>query len=98
MKIKNINKFVRSILILLSLIIMLIGISSNVSFSSGDLKYKNIYVTAGDTIWNIAKQEHMENAYYQDKDIRDIVEEIRELNHLESASLKIGQELKIPTI
>ena len=98
MKIKNITKFIRSILIVLIFIISIICICSNSSFSSGEIKYKSIYVVAGDTVWNIAKQEHLINDYYQGKDIRDIVEEIREVNHLENGNLKVGQELKIPTI
>lgn len=40
---------------------------------------KTVYVIQGDTLWTIAKREQICNPYYEDKDIRDIVYELKKL-------------------
>lgn len=99
MKIVNMKKFLRMTLIVF---VIIIGISlyfSNVSFSKGDIKNKTVNVTKGDTLWSIAREEQENNAYYENKDIRDIIYEIKKLNKLDNNSnLKIGQRLIIKSL
>ena len=52
-------------------------------------EYSTIIVAKGDTLWSIAKLYNFDN-----QDIRDKVDEIKELNDI-SSNIKIGQELKI---
>ncbi|MCI9016088.1 MAG: LysM peptidoglycan-binding domain-containing protein [Clostridia bacterium] len=98
MKIVNLSKFVRSIILLLGICILFCLFINNTSFSYGDIQYKYIYVSNGDTLWKIAKEEKDNNKYYSNKDIRDIVDNIKYLNKLENSNLKMHQELKIPII
>ena len=98
MRIINRKKFIRSVSITICLIIFLIMLFINTSFSHTEIKYKKISVISGDTLWNIAKQERNTNDYFNNKDIRDIVDEIKYLNNLKSSNLNIGDELAIPTI
>ncbi len=99
MKIVNMKKFLRMTLIVF---VIIVGISlyfSNVSFSKGDIKTKTVNVTKGDTLWSIAREEQENNAYYENKDIRDIIYEIKKLNKLDNNSnLKIGQKLIIKSL
>ena len=99
MKIVNMKKFLRMTLIVF---VIIIGISlyfSNVSFSKGDIKTKTVNVTKGDTLWSIAREEQENNAYYENKDIRDIIYEIKKLNKLDNNSnLNIGQKLIIKSL
>ena len=96
MRIVNKNKFIKSILITLMLIIMFILINS--CFSHAEVKYKKVGVSSGDTLWNIAKYEKSNNSYFENKDIRDIVDEIKYINHLSNSNINVGDELSIPTI
>lgn len=91
-------KFIRSTSITIGLIIFLILILTNISFSHTETSYKEVYVSSGDTLWNIAKNEQTNNLYFENKDIRDIIDEIKYLNNLNNSNLKIGDELSIPTI
>ena len=98
MKIINKKKFIRSISITVGLIIFITLLLINTSFSHTETVCKKIYVISGDTLWSIAKYEKTNNLYFENKDIRDIVDEIKCLNNLNSSNLKIGDELNIPTI
>lgn len=98
MKIVNRKKFVSSILLMLGVIVFICFCISNTSLSHGEIEYKTIYVANGDSLWSIAKMEVNSNEYYFDKDVRDVVENLKRINHLSDTSLKIGQELQIPTI
>ena len=98
MKIVNKKKFIRSIALIFSFIIVFFIILINKSFSHNDITYKKMYVSSGDTLWSIAKLEKNNNAYFEDKDIRDVVEILKTNNNLNSSNLKVGQELSIPII
>ena len=99
MKIVNMKKFVRMVLILIGIIVISTIIFSSKSYSIGEAKEKTIFVSNGDTLWDIASQEQETNNYYSDKDIRDIVYDIRKLNNLaNSETLKIGQKLVIKSL
>lgn len=98
MKIVDMKKFIRSISIIIGLIIFIILILVNTSFSHTEVSYKQIYISSGDTLWNIAKYEKENNVYFEDKDIRYIIDEIKYINNLNTSSLNIGDELNIPIV
>ena len=98
MKIVNKKKFIRSISITIGTLILLILMLSNVSFSHTEIEYKEISVASGDTLWSIAKYERNNNLYFENKDIRDIIDEIKYINNLDSSNLNIGDKLTIPMI
>lgn len=98
LKIVSLEKFVRSILIILGIIIGISLFISNTSFSHADTKYKTIYVANGDTLWNIAKEQKESNSYYEDKDVRDIINNIKSVNKLNNSDISTNQKLVIPYI
>lgn len=95
LKIVNRKKFLRSMFIIFLGIIIISFIISNKSFSHTESKYKTLYVSSGDTLWNIAKEEQNSNEYYKNKNIQNIVNDIKKLNHMSNSNLKVNQELKI---
>lgn len=96
MKIKNVKKFVRSILIILGVILIISLLISKSSLSFKETEYKKISVSSGDTLWEIASYNQRSNDYYKNKDIRYIINDIMKINNLENSSLTVGQELLIP--
>ena len=95
MKIINRIKFVRSISILL-IIICSVLILAKSTYSKVDIVYKEDYVYAGDTIWSIAQQQSTYNKYFQNKDIRNIIDELKSINNLLDSNLVEGEKIKIP--
>ena len=96
MKIVNVKKFIRTISILVILILIII-LFSNKAYSKVDTKYKEESIILGDTLWSISQQEAKNNKYFENKDIREIVSEIKRINKLDNLDLKEGQKLLIPT-
>ncbi|MEI3394888.1 MAG: LysM peptidoglycan-binding domain-containing protein [Clostridia bacterium] len=95
MKIVNVKKFVRTISILLTILLSII-IFSNKTYSKVEVGYKEECIVVGDTLWNISKQEAQYNKYFENKDIREIVNEIKRTNNLENLDLYEGQKIRIP--
>lgn len=92
MKIVNTKKFIRSIF-LITFILFFAIIKS--SFSYSKTEYKTLYVKSGDTLWSIANS--LQNAeYYKGRDIRFIINNIKEINNLANSNIIINQKLKIP--
>lgn len=98
MKIKNIKKFIRSVVVILGIIFILTLIISKSTLSHKEIEYKTIYVSSGDTLWSIAKSNQTNNEYYKNKDVRYIINDLAEINNLENSNISIGQELLIPSI
>ena len=96
MKIVNVKKFIRTISILVILILIII-LFSNKTYSKVDTKYKEESIILGDTLWSISQEEAKSNKYFENKDIREIVSEIKRINKLDNLDLKEGQKLVIPT-
>lgn len=95
MRIKNRKKFIRGLLIIIA-IMSLFACKTTFSFNENNSKsYKTIYVSNGETLWEIAENEQRNNEYYKDKDIREIVYSIKNINKLENLSLCEGQELLV---
>jgi len=98
MKITNFKKFIRSILIVLGIFLSLTLFVNKSTFSHKETEYKTIYISEGDTLWNIAKSNQKNNQYYKDKDVRFIISDLMKINNLSNSSININQELKIPII
>lgn len=98
MKIVNLKKFIRSIIIILLVIIGLSLLISKSTYSHGEKQYKTVYISKGDTIWSIAKNNQESNDYYKGKDIRYIMNDISKINNIEKSNLKIDQKLLVPVI
>ena len=98
MKIKNIKKFIRGILIVFGIIFVLslVFIKSTLSYTTKE--YKTIYVKSGDTLWSIASDLQENNSYYWGKDIRYIIGDLKEINKLNNCIVYCNQELQIPVI
>lgn len=98
MKIKNLKKFIRGILIIFGviLILSLIFVKSTLSYNTKE--YKSISVKTGDTLWGIALDMQENNAYYKGKDIRYIICDLKEINNLKNSILYANQEIQIPII
>lgn len=96
MKIVNVKKFIRTISILVILILIII-LFSNKTYSKVDTKYKEESIILGDTLWSISQEEAKSNKYFENKDIREIVSEIKRINKLDNLDLREGQKLLIPT-
>ena len=77
--------------------ILIIILFSNKTYSKVDTKYKEESIILGDTLWSISQQEAKNNKYFENKDIREIVSEIKRINKLDNLDLKEGQKLLIPT-
>ena len=98
MKIKNVKKFIRSILIVLGVIFILSLIIIKSTLSYTNREYKTIYVKSGDTLWSIASDLQENNSYYDGKDVRYIIGDLKEINNLNNSTVYINQELKIPVV
>lgn len=98
LRIVNLSKFIRSILIIFGIILLISIFMSNTTLSHGDVTYKEIYISEGDTLWSIAAEQKENNEYYQNKDIRDIINNIKTINKLSNSNLNVHQKLQIPTV
>ena len=87
MKIVNVKKFIRTMSILVILILIII-LFSNKTYSKVDTKYKEESIILGDTLWSISQEEAKNNKYFENKDIREIVSEIKRINKLDNLDLK----------
>ena len=60
-KIVNKKKFVCSVFIIFVSILVISLLFCTSSYSSGDVKYKEVEVIDGDTLWSIAREENRNN-------------------------------------
>lgn len=58
--------------------------------ASGGVSFETVTVVPGDTLWSIA------TTIAPEADPRDVIDEIRRLNLLQSGALSVGQELALP--
>lgn len=95
MKIVNKTKFVRRISIFVILLGTIVIFSKN-TYSKGEITYKEDYIYSGDTLWSIAENEIENNRYFENKDIRAVINELRTVNNFSDAELYEGKKIKIP--
>lgn len=88
MKIKNKVKFIRSIAILIFLLIALFNIS--IAKTNSEAEIIDYTINKGETLWNIAKEYTPDN-----KDIRQTIYEIKQLNNMTDSTIYPGQTIKI---
>jgi len=99
MRIKNFKRFITSIIVFIGILVSMCLFISNVSFSHSEgIKTKTIYASFGDTLWSIAKTEQKENKYYENKNIMEIIADIKLINNLETSNIYNSQKLLIPYI
>lgn len=55
------------------------------------VKFKEVQIEYGDTIWDIAK-----NNMSKDEDIRDYIYQIRKINNLDTANIYPGKVILVP--
>ncbi len=84
-------------LVIIFVLIVLIVIFAKSTYSKQEVTYKTQYIYSGDTLWSIACIEKSNNAYYKNKDIRYIINDIKYINNLKNSNLSEGMELKIPS-
>ena len=95
MKIVNKGKFIKTNLILIIIVGAIIGFTTN-TYSKVETKYKEEYVYSGDTLWSIAQNELENNKYFEGKDIRYFIEELKKVNNLSNSNLTEGDKIRIP--
>lgn len=77
------------------LMVVALGMVAGRAFAAGPsepLVYQTVVVAPGQTLWEIA------GTVSGERDVRDVVLELVELNELGSAQLLAGQELLVPEI
>ena len=67
-----------------------IGSSQAATELKAPVRYAQTTVHSGETLWSVAKR------VAPGHDPRAVVEQLRELNHLDSAGLQAGQQLLLP--
>lgn len=95
MKIVNKGKFIKTNLILIIIVGAIIGFATN-TYSKVETNYKEEYVYSGDTLWSIAQNELENNKYFEGKDIRYVIEELKKVNNLSNSNLSEGDKIRIP--
>lgn len=88
MRIKNKVKFIRSIAILIFLLIALFNIS--IAKTNSEAEIIDYTINKDETLWNIAKEYTPDN-----KDIRQTIYEIKQLNNMTDSTIYPGQTIKI---
>ncbi len=74
-------------ILLICTVMAMIGIPAT-SASNGD--YVAVTVSTGDSLWGIVSK------MYPDENIRKVVDEVKEINNLESSCIAVGDTLLIP--
>lgn len=93
-KITNKRKFISFLMLVFTMAILMVFIfvkDSKVYSSTYQEDYINVKIVEGDTLWNIAINNMPKNY-----DVRKMVFEIIEFNHMENADIYPGDIIKIP--
>lgn len=93
----SIKRIVKLNILIALLAVMFLLIIHSTSLSFKDIEYREIYVSKGDTLWDIAKSEQENNDYYKGKNIREIIFDIKKVNNLSNSELAINQKILIPS-
>ena len=95
MKVMVLNKFRFTLFVVLSIIILtfianlLLGLNN--AEGSTVIDYETVVIESGDTLWDIASKYSPNN-----KDIREYIYEICELNEISASTLIAGMKIMIP--
>ena len=88
MIIKSKFKFIRSITIIVFLLLTVFG--KSIAETNEEAEILSYTVCKGDTLWNIAQEYRTDN-----KDIRQYIYELKQLNNMLNSKIYEGQKLKI---
>ena len=83
--------------LVLAILILLFGFNSS-SLSKTEIKYEEFTIGSNDSLWNIASLVKENNINYNNKDVREIVYELKQINNLNSSDIYNNQTIKIPEI
>ena len=97
MKIVNYKKFTRGLFLVFLIVFFISLLFTNISFSYNEKNYKSIYVHSGETLWSIACNLQS-NSYYNGKDVRYIINDIKSINNLTNSNLSVGDILIVPVL
>lgn len=91
------QKIICTIMVILGGIVgILLLFGNKPTYSHTEVSYKKVFVSYGETLWEIASIEKNNNSYYKGKDVRYVINDIKKLNNLQSSALFNNQELTIP--
>ncbi|MFO7636978.1 MAG: LysM peptidoglycan-binding domain-containing protein [Clostridia bacterium] len=88
---RNKKRFMAISIIILSLVLSSFMITLRPTQSKQQDSYYEVVIVKGDTLWDIASSIN-----HQNQDIRKIVRHIKQINHLESAEIFVGQTIRVP--
>lgn len=91
-------RFNKKLYLFISIFVLGLFIFFNISYSNTEIDYKSKFVSRGETLWSISSEEQKSNKYFENKDIRKIIFEIRKINKLPNNEIYEGLELKIPIL
>lgn len=97
-KIVDKKRFFRTTAIILFIIILLLCFWFNNTYSRTEIRYFEAYINNGDTLWSIASEQAQTNQYFRNKDIRNIVQELKEINNISNENLNVGRKILIPIL
>ena len=91
-RIKNKYRFITFVALMVIMASMVMGAVFPVSAAhQQEANYREVKVQAGDTLWNIARIYGDNN-----RDVREIIYDICEINNVNAGSIYPGQVLKVP--
>lgn len=91
----NLKKFLRALILIIGITILITFLATKSIYSYDKIKSKTIYTDKGDTLWSIALKEKENNNYYKDKNIREIIYDIKKLNSISDSTIFPGEAIKI---
>jgi len=90
-RITNKRKFISTLGIITIFIFLIILLITNaLKEPQYTESYKTIYISKGETLWSIAEEYKIPN-----QDIRDYIDQIKQLNNMKTATIYEGQALTI---
>ena len=98
MKIVNLKRFSMFVIGVILMIILFISILDTKSLSRTEINYIEFTVSSNDTLWKIANIVKENNINYNNKDVREIIFEIKQINNLKNSNLYNNQVITIPEI
>lgn len=88
LKIKNKVRFTFSMFIIFAIFLFVISSITSRVFSCQEIKYSQITISYGDTLWNIAKE--------LEGNIHENIYNIQKINNLDNCNIYEGQHILIP--
>lgn len=84
-----------SLILWLSILGFLSLFNKSEAGNNNKLLYKEFTISRGETLWTIAVNEQKTNDYYKNKDVQEIIYNIKKINELESDFVYENQKILI---